>query len=275
MHDIFVVALNLQTPTLLYTPQIPSLNSVISPTHCPDRANPPLTQRKIGPIEGPAGPGILPFFDGCGPFYRWAPANETLSTSATAEYAEMVPAVSNLVEAAVNRARVRGSKVVGVIGFSMGTRVVAGLLKASQMRRALQKEGVWGGPAWLDFSFGVTMCSSFPPLLVPAIAIEAVRTSGLDEARQKEILEARITIPALHVLGGEDEWLYAGKLLVQSAYEVDIQPMKQVEKGKNGVYEFKMGHQYPVEPKDTLKVANWIVGTWEGIKDSEVLENPA
>jgi hypothetical protein len=187
----------------------------------------------------------------------------------------MVPAVSNLIEAAVNRARNRGSKVAGIIGFSMGTRVVAGLLKASQMRRELQKEGVWGGPEWLDFNFGVTMCSSFPPLLVPAVAVEAVRNSGLAEARQKEILEARITIPALHVLGSDDEWLYAGKLLVQSGYETDIEPQKEVEKGKNGVYEFNMGHQYPVQPEDTQKVANWIVGTWEGMKASEEPEDPA
>ncbi|QRD06366.1 hypothetical protein JI435_307880, partial [Parastagonospora nodorum SN15] len=25
------------------------------------------------PFASPAGPGVLPFFDGCGPFYRWLP----------------------------------------------------------------------------------------------------------------------------------------------------------------------------------------------------------
>ncbi|KAF2449987.1 hypothetical protein P171DRAFT_405638 [Karstenula rhodostoma CBS 690.94] len=219
-----------------------------------------------GPIMSDAGPGILPFFDGCGPFYRWAPASEVVTASTTTEYRAMLPEVSNLVEAAVARARTRGSKVVGVIGFSQGTRVVAGLLKAAQILRELKKEGKGDGLDWLDIRFALSVCSSFPPPLVPAAVIEAVRSSGLDEARQKDILEARIRLPALHVLGIQDEWKWAGKLLVESAYEADVEPQSVVEQGRNGVYEFNMGHHYPVQPEDTQRVADWVLGTWEGVK---------
>lgn len=178
----------------------------------------------------------------------------------------MLPEVSSIVETAVVRARARGSKVVGVIGFSQGTRVVAGLLKASQIWRELVKEGKGEGLDWLDISFGLSVCSSFPPAVVPVAVIEAVRASGLDEARQKAMLEGKIRLPALHVLGGQDEWAWAGKLLVESAYEMVVEPQSEVKKGKSGVYEFAMGHHYPVQPEDTENVANWVLGTWESLK---------
>ncbi|KAL1600657.1 hypothetical protein SLS60_007045 [Paraconiothyrium brasiliense] len=182
--------------------------------------------------------------------------------------AELLPEVASLVKSAVAKAKARGSQVVGVIGFSQGTRVVAGLLKAAQIRRELLKEGKGQGLDWCDFKFGVSVCLSFPPPLIPIEVIEVVKGSGLDEARQKEILEAKIKLPALHLLGAQDEWKWAGKLLVESAYEVDPEPKDEVGKGKNGVFEFAMGHHYPVQPEDTQKVADWVLGTWEETKGS-------
>ncbi|KAJ4360902.1 uncharacterized protein N0V89_001471 [Didymosphaeria variabile] len=225
---------------------------------------------QTGPIESAAGPGVLPFFDGCGPFYRWVPPSEALSAAKMRDLStlttELLPEVSSLVKSAVANAKARGSEVVGVIGFSQGTRVVAGLLKAAQIRRELLKEGKAEGLEWCDFKFGVSVCSSFPPPLVPVEVVEAVKKCGLDEARQKEMLEAKITLPAIHMLGKQDEWRWAGKLLIESAYEVESEPKDEVEKGKNGVFEFVMGHHYPVQSEDTEKVANWVIGTWEETK---------
>ncbi|KAL5380845.1 hypothetical protein PMIN06_005125 [Paraphaeosphaeria minitans] len=220
-----------------------------------------------GPIESAAGPGILPFFDGCGPFYRWAPPSDIVNASNSPTYGPMIPEVYSLIEAAVARARRKGSNVVGVIGFSQGTRVVAGLLKASQIQRVLAKEGEGEGLEWLaDIRFGLSVCSSFPPALVPAAVLEAVENSGRDEDRKKALLKEKVLLPALHILGNQDEWAWAGKLLIGNAYETDVEPKGEVEKGKNGVYEFAMGHHYPVQPEDTEKVANWVLGTWEGVK---------
>lgn len=176
--------------------------------------------------------------------------------------------VSSLIQNAVAKANARGSKVVGVIGFSQGTRVVAGLLKAAQIRRELKKEGKAEGLEWLqDLSFGLSVCTSYPPPVMPTEVLEAVKASGWDETRQKEVMEAKIDIPTLHVLGLQDEYRWAGKLLIESGYDPEIKAKDEVANGTTGLYEFNMGHHYPVQAADTQKVADWVLGTWEIFKD--------
>lgn len=223
------------------------------------------------PIECPAGPGILPFFEGCGPYFRWLPPSETLSASDVKELdmasVHMIPELEKLVKDEVEKAKNRGSKVVGVVGFSQGTRVVAGLLKAAQIRAALLKEGKGAELDWLeDLKFGLSTCSSFPPPVLPACAVEAVKSSGLPEEQQKAILAAKITPPTLHILGIQDEWRWGGKLLIEGAYEMDTDAQSAVDVGKSGLYEFNMGHHYPVDAEETKKVADWVLGTWETLK---------
>lgn len=226
----------------------------------------PRTNPPTAPIESDAGPGILPFFDGCGPFYRWVLPTDKIDASTAPPSRPMLPEVSSLIHAAVTRAQARGSPVVGAIGFSQGTRVVAGLLKATQIYRELAKEGKAQGLEWLDFRFGLSVCSSFPPLVLPEAVREAVEKAGWEAERREEVMGGRIRVPALHVLGAQDEWAYAGRMLVGSAYEMEVEPREVVEEGKSGVYKFEIGHHYPVATEDTEKVAKWVVGTWEGLK---------
>ncbi|KAJ4304765.1 hypothetical protein N0V90_000293 [Kalmusia sp. IMI 367209] len=216
------------------------------------------------PLPSSAGPGILPFFDGCGPYYRWIPPTEALSTTKMREHtATMLPSIEDLVRTTVSNIRAKGGKVVGLIGFSQGTRVVAGLLKGSQIREALVKEGKdAGGLEWLDFKFALSVCSSSPPLLVPPSVVDALSASGLEEARQAEVLDAKVEVPTLHVLGNQDEWRWAGKLLIETVYAAG----EEVQAGKVSVYEFSMGHHYPVQPDHTQKLVDWMLGTWEVVK---------
>ncbi|KAF1968253.1 hypothetical protein BU23DRAFT_514983 [Bimuria novae-zelandiae CBS 107.79] len=227
------------------------------------------------PIPSSPGPGILPFFEGCGPYYRWIPPNDALAAATATPgtgpaNAPTTLALQTLLIDTVTRITSSGGKVVGLLGFSQGTRVVVGLLKAAQIRAALvDADGDPKDLEWLkDIKFGVSTCSSFPPPLVPASVLDAVAASGLDEGKQKEMLEAKIAMPTLHVLGNQDEWRWAGKLLVESAFGIDLENQGEVVKGKSGVYEFNMGHHYPVQPEDTKKVADWVLGTWEGVKNT-------
>jgi hypothetical protein len=84
-----------------------------------------------GPFPSAAGPGILPFFEGCGPYKRWVPPTEKSSANATkvGEGPSSMPVeVEDLVRTTVQNIKSKGGHVVGLIGFSQGTRVVAGLL---------------------------------------------------------------------------------------------------------------------------------------------------
>lgn len=224
-----------------------------------------------GPLESAPGPGILPFFEGCGPYYRWVPPAEAVSVEKLKEAgtpaAQMLPELETFIKSEIAKANAKGSKVVGVVGFSQGTRIVAGLMQALQIRKELLEQGKGAELEWLeDVKFGLSMCTSFPPAILPGSAVEAVKSSGMDESKQKEMLEAKISVPTLHVLGKQDEWRWAGKTLIEAAFDIDAEPKGNVGKGTSGMYEFEMGHHYPVHAEDTQKVADWIVGTWEGGK---------
>jgi len=123
-----------------------------------------------GTIESAAGPGILPFFEGCGPYYRWLPPTEALSASDARDTSltnlHMGKDVVDMIKREVEKVKARGSTVVGVVGFSQGTRVVAGLLKAREVQGVLAAEGKGEGLERLgDIRFGISVCSSFPRLV--------------------------------------------------------------------------------------------------------------
>lgn len=176
------------------------------------------------------------------------------------EASSTMPAeVESLVRGTVSRIRASGGSVVGLIGFSQGTRVVAGLLKGAEIRTALN------GPAevneeldWLDFSFALSVCASYPPPLVPACASEALAKSALGLEEQTAVREGKIGIPTLHVQGAQDEWVGMGKLLIEGSYDVG-------DESKSRVLELDMGHHYPVQPEDTEKIKDWVFGVYHGV----------
>src|SRR5690242_14191582 len=105
-----------------------------------------------------------------GPYFRWLPASEktTLdSMKSGTGLSVMPPEVESLIRTTIERIRNEGGKVVGLVGFSQGTKLVAGLLRGSEIRRTLgsQEED------WLDFEFGLSICGSYPPPLTPQAAI--------------------------------------------------------------------------------------------------------
>jgi hypothetical protein len=221
--------------------------------------NPKLTLQQA-PFPGPPGPGILPFFEGLGPYKRWLIPTETpaIQTSITAmkngtASPNMAPEIESLIRTTVTEITSSGGKVVGAIGFSQGTRVVAGLLAATQIKRKLgitDKE-----MEWLNFDFGISVCGAAPPPLMPPCATAALAASGLSEEETKEMMEARIQIPSLHVLGTQDEYEWAGRMLIEKVYEEG--------EGMSEVIESDTGHNYPVAPEDTEKMKDWILETYK------------
>ena len=168
-------------------------------------------------------------------------------------------AVESLIRTTIQSVTERGSRIAGIIGFSQGTRVVAGLLKGAEIAARLRNEegvskDVLEGLDWLNFPFAVSVCGSYPPPLIPTRASEALAKSGVAAEAQTALVEAQIEIPTFHVQGLADEWAWAGKLLIEQSYEV--------QEGKSVVLEADMGHHYPAKPEESEQLFAWIMDVY-------------
>ena len=165
----------------------------------------------------------------------------------------MEPQVHDLIRSTVERTTASGSKVVGLIGFSQGTKVVAGLLKGSELRAALAAKGEdVADLSWCDFSLGIMICGSYPPPLFPQDVVDKVeKAAGLSEVEKKELLEGKISTPVFHVLGTQDEYQWAGQLLIDEFFEVG--------EGKSEVRKWDIGHHYPVNVEESEEIGAWAV----------------
>lgn len=166
------------------------------------------------PLESGPGPGVHPVFEGCDPYFRWV-----LEPSRVIMPQETRDALRKCFE----ERRVKdGRGFVGVLGFSQGARVAAGLLLEQQLRRA---DIVGGG-----LQFGVFMNGTCPPL-----------TYELSEVEKAE----RIAFPTLSVIGKEDPWKEEGKKLFS----------EHCDKEHAVLLEFDVGHRLPLLEEDTAKIA--------------------
>ncbi|KAH7070529.1 serine hydrolase FSH [Paraphoma chrysanthemicola] len=210
------------------------------------------------PFPSPAGPGVLPFFDGCGPFKRWLPPTEKVSIETMrngGSTSGMSVEVETLVRETVLRIRSEGGKVVGLIGFSQGTKVVAGLLRASDLRRTLPDLASNPDLSWCDFSFALSVCASYPPPLFPPSI-----TAQIPSDQAEALLKEKIKLPAFHVQGAQDEWNWAGRGMIERFYDVS-------EGGKSELVEWEMGHHYPVKPEESQRIGEWLI---ERLREVEV-----
>lgn len=166
----------------------------------------------------------------------------------------MPPEVESLIRDQITSVQSSGGRVVGLIGFSQGTRVVAGLLRGSEIVR--EKGAGVKECEWLSgLQFAVSVCGSYPPPLVPGCARELV--GGEEEA----VSGVKVRVPTLHVQGKQDEWEWAGKLLIEGCYEVG-EGMSEVER-------CEMGHHYPVSVQENERIRDWMVAAWERVQMGE------
>lgn len=180
-------------------------------------------QFKLVPLDGPfvsdAGPGILPFFEGCEPYHSWTVPQPLENSSSAAETKEILKqsggdAVKKFLDAessggsasAVNEIVINATKrhgrqrIIGVFGFSQGTRVVSGLLRQQHMlqRRGLDPDA-YGLPT---FKFGV-LCNGGTGV-ANCVQLRPLQGENVpDDLTFNE--DERITIPTLHIRGINDE----------------------------------------------------------------------
>ncbi|KAL1966315.1 hypothetical protein VTN77DRAFT_4668 [Rasamsonia byssochlamydoides] len=188
-----------------------------------------------GPVLSRPGPGVLPFFEGCGPYRRWVRE----SYRGTAE--EKIKAFQRderAAEQAVEKA-LEGvtDKVVGVMGFSVGGGMCTGLLQKRQ--RMLAGDDLPGdentAKAWKDLQFGILLMGTPPSWF---------ESEMLDDPDP-------IRLPTVHVHGLRDPWLVQSRILFHRCFERNVD--------KSPLLELDVGHEIQYTESDYEKIVSAIM----------------
>ncbi|KAF9881409.1 oxidoreductase [Colletotrichum karsti] len=128
------------------------------------------------PIETEAGPGVLPVFEGCGPYRRWVSDDPAIPAD---EFQAQKDRAVSFLKSYVKE----NGPFAGFIGFSQGARAASSLLLEQQRE------------PFVDYKlFALFICGTFPPF-VPH--------------------EEKITAPTIHVIGLEDPYESASEDLYE------------------------------------------------------------
>ncbi|CAD6504917.1 BgTH12-00417 [Blumeria graminis f. sp. triticale] len=188
------------------------------------------------PFQSGPGAGVLPFFseETWGPYLNWFTKGENGDdipdgTAGNYDDEEGIDRVVRLI-----RECGPGGKWVGCLGFSQGTRTVAGLLRWQQWRN--NKETVDGD---IDIKFGILCMGAGAPMssTIPESLLK------WDEANSNRLIcqkDEQIRIPTLHLHGLSDSCYEAGKVQMKSHFD-----QKTVT-----CIEIDYHHAMPWHPKD-------------------------
>ena len=168
------------------------------------------------PNRSPPGPGIMPVFEGMGPYYNWLrwrrdrPLNYEEST---------LDSVEQVFIKAMEEDDLRGAtgEFVGLMGFSQGAKTCASILLKQQILAEREKEnrarrGVEDGESSDDesekgdrfnFRFGILLNGGGPLMWVPGCD-GSKKEPGDFKIEENEFL---LRIPTLHVHGLRDPYL--------------------------------------------------------------------
>ncbi|KZL83309.1 oxidoreductase [Colletotrichum incanum] len=192
-----------------------------------------------GPYECEPGPGVLPIFEGCGPYYRWTEDHEEAYDESSYDHSGWdrsagLRSVLDQLEPPIS-----SSVWAGVIGFSHGGRIAAGLLK-QQSLRTLQS---YANPtpdelaefAPTRFQFGVFFHTAYPPLEFPV-------------ATRLEYPDCIIQVPSVHVHGLQDPSL-----------DIQQRMVSHFQRERREVIQCNVGHWIPSQRRDVEAIIDKIL----------------
>ncbi|KAF4967215.1 hypothetical protein FSARC_5194 [Fusarium sarcochroum] len=135
------------------------------------------------PLDSAPGPGVLPFFENCGPYSCWVSDDKTLSPESKREEEDNAIAY-------IKDFMIQHGPFAGILGFSQGARATASILLEQQRQ-----------PFTHDALFGVFFCGTFPPFVPEA---------------------PEIKIPTMHVLGLLDPYLKESETLLSHCTQQSV-----------------------------------------------------
>ncbi|KAI6351852.1 hypothetical protein MCOR25_009700 [Pyricularia grisea] len=183
------------------------------------------------PFECQAGFGVSPFFDDCGPFYRWFPRDDFNPQ------VDGPSAVAAAVETANDLRYEYGDDrdaFVGILGFSSSAGIVAGILAAQDLAA---KRPDLRSDVYYRFRFGVIINGTGMPLQF----LDA--QEGEYDWRNKPI-----NVPTVAVIGTLDQWESQSRRIVQCFNGEVVK-----------CFEYENDHVVPTDEKQVREIANAIV----------------
>ena len=217
------------------------------------------------PWPSPPGPGVVPVFEEMGPFFRWAKPDDY-------EVEEIEPAPPKLEDLLRRVLRSDGGEWVGVMGFSQGGRLAAGLLRECQ-------EGFLDDwlPAGETFKFGLLSGASYPPIYCSAKARQqwphppsrpimhgnervanGIFGSQKEHRVWDEALDSVVRVPSIHIQGMRDPVLDMSKLLLRC-----------FDERRRKLFLLDIGHHLPKAKEQNRLIADAILEAYRGELDSE------
>lgn len=198
------------------------------------------------PFECGAGPNVLPVFEGAGPFKMWRDPEDPKNNQAA-------PATVAAVQKAIDDQIARtGKGFVGVMGFSEGARLAAGIALGQQVRRAEERSGATSSESETDgFLFVILLNATTPPLtMAPSPSFLAKLLGGASPPK--------INLPSIHVIGKKDQFVHESRNLATQHFD---------ERNAK-ILELECAHHLPTVKKDSEAIALEIVSLYHRIIDN-------
>lgn len=193
------------------------------------------------PFESNPGPDILPFFDGCDPFYSW----ETGEDDEPAAWNRIRQVIREALEADNRLSKERSSLKTGILGFSEGASLVAGLLK--QQSFEVTKGNLSELGCYFDFAI------LFSPVYYLGNSTFIEQTPSL----HREFIQHKVDVPSLHIYGLSDPVLHLVKGVISGFVE-----------DKRATMCLEMSHTLPSQVGEIERVVDAIKEMWSHVAES-------
>ncbi|KAH7346684.1 citrinin biosynthesis oxidoreductase CtnB [Rhexocercosporidium sp. MPI-PUGE-AT-0058] len=190
------------------------------------------------PFECEAGYGVRPFFEDCGPFFRWTREG----ASDDGEDAHLFDGVIDVMSDLAFEYDDCESAFAGILGFSSSAGVVAGILKEQSFRQTYNLSPLLS----MRFTFGILLNGHGSPLSLGARS-ESESESESDQVFAVSRTGYLIDIPSVHTFGRFDEWLAQSQALA-SCFAQDLRVC----------LEFENDHRVPVKPHDVRELVRGV-----------------
>lgn len=187
-----------------------------------------------GPLLSDPGHGMLPVFESVSPFYRWV-TKKYVNNIVPGDKEETPKDEIEDIDYLIRHTMEENGGVdsfVGLIGFSMGARMVAGLL----LRQLVEERN--DGTCWTKFKFGVMVGGPYPPI-------------SMTEKVDPKDYELFRTIPTVHAWGRNDH-VKSGCEELRKICEGDV--CFQMD--------FEGGHHMPLSDAEARDLSDLIRGAY-------------
>ncbi|AEO58227.1 hypothetical protein MYCTH_2305422 [Thermothelomyces thermophilus ATCC 42464] len=188
------------------------------------------------PLPRGPGPGVLPFFEGCGPYLTWM---DDSSAEAEKEYWDGSPLFERLLEQIKRLSGPEGGSagagpVVALVGFSMGGKV------AMELTRRLEGEGD------RRIKMVIPVCGTVP--LQGGFDEGGARNETKEKGYREILGRGPVKAKSIHLIGEDDPWRPESEVLVDFFDETG-----------RSVIRFKGAHHMPLDDALNRQVARMIL----------------